>query len=284
MKALFKYLNSQNGSLSEYAFSRNIQPSTFRAQLRLSLTKFINKTSWLDIPDGPLIAVADALNQIVKGETWTIHLILLRSISSTRAIITLPFVHQGTESGTNGWYEAFDILPYGVKNRIVALVCDGRSTLVYVAKKERWLLQRCHFHILWRIANYTRTGPLSRSRKIGLQVRSLVDIILTNPDKIKTKRAVARLEALRKKLHSKGLQKVLAGFIKRRSDFRTYLLFPELNLPTTTNAAESLIGKIRNLQYRAKGFRSIDSLLKWVVALCKKQGFIVCEGRKNQPN
>lgn len=284
LKALFKYLDNHNGSLSEYALDRHIQPSTFRARIRSSLIKFIDKTAWLDIPDGPLIAIADALNQIVKGETRTIYFILLRSVSSTEAIITLPFIHQGTESGTNGWYEAFDALPYGVKNRIVALVCDGRNTLVCLARKEQWLLQRCHFHIIWSIANYTRIEPLSRTRGTGLQVKSLVDIILTNPDRIKTKRAAANLNILKKEINSKGLQKVLTGFIKHHSDFRTYLLFPELNLLITTNTAESLIGKVRNLQYRAKGFRSIDSLLKWVIALCKKQGFIVCRGRKNQPN
>lgn len=284
LKALFKYLDNHNGSLSEYALSRNFQPSTFRARLRSSLSKFIDKTAWLDIPDGPLIAIADALNQVVKGEIWTVYFILLRSVSSTEAIITSPFIHRGSESGSKGWYDAFDRLPQDVRNRTVALVCDGRNPLVYLAKKQGWLLQRCHFHILWRIANYIRTGPLSRSRKTGLQVRFLVDTILTNPNKMKTERAVAKLNVLRKKIHSKGLQRVLTGFIKHYSDFRTYLYFPELNLPITTNTAESLIGKIRNLQYRAKGFRSIDSLLKWVIALCKKQGFIVCKGRKNQPN
>lgn len=255
-----------------------------RARTRIALEKFVAKRSWYPIAEGPLIAIADALPQRIKGEVWTVYFILLRPINSNKAVIAPPFIQPGTESGSQGWEMAFSNLSSNVKNRVVGLVCDGRSPLITLSKKENWILQRCHFHLLYRIANYSRTGIRGRNRPIAFLVKSLVNIILTNKNEKLVKKAVLELKCLQVDIHSQGLRRVLSGFIKHYSDFRSYLYRSELNLPNTSNGAESLIGKIRSLQYRAKGFRSKQSFMYWITALCKHQKFIICNGHKIQPN
>lgn len=282
--SLLRYLDNRDGPLIHQAPKRKLTAPAFCARMRKNLKKFISQTPWPDIPNGPLVAIADAFTQTIKEERWTTYLILLRSLRSNKAVITPPHVHQGTEGGIMGWYEAFNKLPNAVKKRIVGLICDGRRSLVLVPKKEGWILQRCHFHLLYRIANYVRTGPLSHNRRLGLKIKSLVNVALVNPDEDVAKKAVSQLRILLPTFRSRGLRFVLNGFIKNYSDFRSYLHFPEFNLPTTSNSAESLIGLVRDLEKRARGFRSVQSFGEWTIALCKHRKFIICNGKHFPPN
>jgi hypothetical protein len=104
------------------------------------------------------VAVADALIQTIKSKPWTIYFILVRPLKTNQAIILPPLLRAGTENGQGGWVSVFKKIPVKVKKRILALTCDGSTTLVSLAKRENWRIQRCHFHLRWRIANYVRTG------------------------------------------------------------------------------------------------------------------------------
>jgi hypothetical protein len=151
------------------------------------------------------------------------------------------------------------------------------------AKKEGWLVQRCHFHIRSAIANYVRTGIWSWHREEGMQVKELVDLILLHPNGRVAAQAVKELQELLPTFSSRGLRRVLRGFLRYHADYRTYLNVPELSLPATSNSMEHLIGEIRNLQRRARGFRSVESLHAWIVAYCKHRKTVTCNG-KIQPN
>ena len=255
-----------------------------RARLRKTLKIFVDKTPWPPIPRGKLILVADALIEILRQRVWTIYFVLARPRDSNQAVILPPVLAAGTENSQGGWEKAFQKLPLGLKRNVLALICDGATTLVSCAKKQNWKIQRCHFHLRWRIANYVRLGPLSRHLKTGQEMVKLVEIILTSHDVKLVKRTVRELSRFRKTIASQGLKRVLSGLVKHYRDYRVYLDHPELNLPLTTNSVESLISQIRKLQYRARGFSSPESLFSWVVAFCKCQGWITCNGNKNQPN
>lgn len=281
--ALINFLDNRDGPLSSQAGRRGLLPGAYRARLRQDLNRFIQQTPWPSIPPGALIAIADALEQTIKGQIWTIYFILLRSVNSKHAFIAMPLVRLGREHQTGGWQSAFDQLSPEAKNRIKALVCDGARGLVAIAKQGDWILQRCHFHLRHRIANYIRSGPLSKQSAVGLDIKKLVDTILLEPDELAVKSAIKQLQLVSTNIRSRFLKTILSGLARYYRDYRSYLAHPELRLPNTSNSVESLNSLIRDLQRRARGFSSLKSFLSWLVALCKRRRSVICN-KKYQPN
>ena len=258
---------------------------TRRSRLRKALVKFNASTPWPSVPNTqePLILIADALMQFFRGKPWTVYMLLVRPVKSRQAYILPPVLRQGREHAPEGWAKALDTIPENVRSRIISLVCDGAVSLVFSGKKRGWEIQRCHFHLRWRIANYVRTGALSRNPRDANAVKALVDAFLSHPNEQVAKRNLARLDILRSSLASQGLRRVLSGFLKCHTDFRTYLRHPEWHLPATTNSIEHLIGNVRDVQRRARGFPNPSSFFQWLVAVCKHRQTVTCNG-KNQPN
>lgn len=252
-----------------------------RTRTRKALEVFIQKEKWAEIPSGQLIAIADAMVQRINRKVFTVYFILLKDSLSDKAIITPPVLLTGTEGGS-GWMEAFNSLSGNSQSRIVSLVCDGRTALVYLAQKRGWFIQRCHFHLRARISNYSSSFYLSRHPEIGQKVNGLVTVVLTNKNLKEVDGALDKLENYQISLFSVGLRKVISGFLKNYTDYRTYLNYPELNLPATTNSIESLIGTVREVQHRARGFSSITSLEKWIIGVLKYRKYQTCNGKYQQ--
>jgi len=234
------------------------------------------------VPEGPLIVIADGLIEFFKEKNYTVYIILVRSISDSKAFILPPYMREGGEV-VLGWREAFEQIPDDVFNRIEALACDGHGGLIRLAKSNQWILQRCHFHLLSRIAHCASFGSLNKNGGMGLRIRRLVEVVLYQKD---SKGILLALEALKKikiTISSPSFKTVISGFLQHYEDFRAYLNYPQYFLPTTSNSAEFLNARIRDLQYRARGFRTPQSLFTWITGLCKYRKSVTCRG-KNQPN
>lgn len=279
--SLLKFLDNDSGSLAKQASRLQLKPNSFHRRIRKNLDSYIQKTPWPKIPKGKLIVIADAIEQNIQGKVWTIYFILFRSVNSNKATIYPPAFFPGKENYQKAWRLHFARMPAKLKKRILALICDGNSALVSIAKQQDWILQRCHFHLKHKIANYIRTGPLARNRTLGFKIKRLVNEILLEPDESMVAGALAELKLiLLKEIKSIFLKKCIKGFISNYQQFRNYLYCPELNLPNTSNSVESLNNLVRNLQHKARGFRSKKSLEKWIFALCKFQQNITCNGKK----
>lgn len=252
------------------------------ARLRLILEKFNLETPWPTIPDGPLIVIADGLIEYFGNKKHAVYFILIRSISDTKAYIFPPYMRAEGEV-VLGWKEAFAKLPNEVLGRICALVCDGHTGLVYLAKAHGWRLQRCHFHLIYNIAHCASFGYLNQTDNIGLRIKNLVQVVLyhKNPEAIAL--ALGALQKIKDGITSRVFKTVISGFLKHYEDYRTYLNYPQYFLPTTSNSAEFLNSQIRDLQYRARGFRTQKSFFSWVIGFCKYRKFVTCRS-KNQPN
>ena len=140
---------------------------------------------WPEIPKKEsLIAIGDALVKYMEGSWHTWYFILLRPVESDIAL-ALPWYHRkGTETST-GWKEAFDAVPKELLGRIMALVCDGHTGLVYEAKWRSWLLQRCHFHLIARIQSRRSKWKTSQHYEEGKHLYELVKGVLTETDEQK---------------------------------------------------------------------------------------------------
>lgn len=246
--------------------------------------KFNLTTPWPDAPLGDLIAIADALIEYIDGVQHTIYLILIRSVNSNSAAIMPCFVAVDRSEDFWGWDQAFDLIHPEVKCRMKALVCDGRAAFIPISRKYNWALQRCHFHLLARIAHNRSIRRWSRSGEQGKHIQKLAQIVLTSTNEESIKGALNELRNSLEQVTSRAFKSVLRGLIKNYSDYRTYLKYPEYNLPTTSNSAEHLVGLIRDLQYRARGFNSIKSLSLWIECLLKFTKFVTCNGKISLPN
>lgn len=260
----------------------HLKSATRSAHLRSLLRKFNQETSWPEIPQGPLIIVADGIIQFFEKEKYTLYFFLIRSTTAKKAFILPPYMRKGGEVAL-GWQEAFALIPPAVLTRIQALVCDGHSGLVYMAKNNNWVLQRCHFHLLARIAHNASFGPLGKNYGVGLRVRNLVQVVLYSVDMQAVTLALEALKRIKVTITSRNFKTVISGFILHYEDYRSYYNFPQHNLPATSNTAESLNALLRNLQYRARGFRTPASFLAWFIGFCKYKKFITCNP-KIQPN
>lgn len=246
--------------------------------------KFNETAPWPEIPSGDLVAIADALIEYIDGARNTIYLILIRSINSNKAVIMPCFVAVNRGEDFWGWDSAFNLIQPEARQRIKALVCDGRAAFWTISKKYNWILQRCHFHLLARIAINRSIRHLSRRDEQGKYIQSLARIVLTSKDENSIQITLIKLKEIMASIKSPSFRTVLSGFLKHYSDYRSYLNYPEYNLPTTSNSAEHLVGIIRDLQYRARGFNSVKSLKLWVECLLKFTKFVTCNGKNSIPN
>lgn len=280
---LIRYLQHEIPSLHALARKKGINADKLEARLLRSRDYFLNHTPWPQISkEGNLILIADAMVKYIDKVWYTFYFVLVRTTKSNEAIILKPFIRKGVESQL-GWREVFDSLPNDIKRRVVALVCDGHRGLVNYAKYQEWILQRCNFHLIAFLQGRRSRWARSRHREEGRRVYELANHILTTRKEGEIMPSISKLEEIAWHAKSKELSRALLGFVNNYKNFRSYLRYPELNLPRTSNTAESLIGCVRELCHRARGFRSLNSLRKWISALIKNKKKIKCNG-SFQPN
>lgn len=269
-----------NQRLSCYSLAIKLHKSEdiLNRNIKRSLNKFVLETPYAELPTkSPLVVIADAMIQQVENKTFSVYFVLVKTPESKEAIIAPPYFEEGKESCI-GWKNAFDRLPKPVFKAITAIVSDGHLGLRSLSLKNDWLMQRCHFHLLASLQGRRSKSKFSRHREVGEAVFALVKDIVNNKNENDTLNSVKQLKKIRAQTDSPGLSRILRSFLKTHKQFRTFLDYPDLNLPRTSNSAESMVGCVRSLLRRAKGFRSIKSLKLWTEGLikCKKQ--IVCNG------
>jgi len=281
---LFHYLKGETGPLRFQAEKRNITPSAMRARMQHLVQKFNESTLWPSAPKNSLIAVADAMVEYINDIPHIVYFILLRDFSSNKAVICPFFVTIGIGEGLYGWKSAFNAIPDNVRKRIRVLVCDGLQSFRGIAHNEGWILQRCHFHLRARLVHNCSIRRFGHRPKFSRRILQLCDIILKTGNEKQLNQALNQLELMKKSITSRSFRSVISGFLKNYEEYRAYLYFPEMHLPTTSNTVENLIGQIRNLQRRAKGFRSLKSLTSWIEAYCKFTKTVTCNGKINAPS
>lgn len=254
-------------------------------RLRRSRDLFLRHATWATVPPGtgPIIAIVDAMIFQWQGDFYTCYLILLRRPEDTEAIITPFWLEAGKETAP-GWCRALDQLPGSTRVRIRAMVSDGHVGSLSYAKRHDWLIQRCHFHILSAIQGRRSRSSKSLHKEEGKRVYALVERCISTPDEEEAKRLVYKIDAEALTTSSPLLRKILRGFANNYEYFRMYRYHPDLHLPTTTNAVESLNSSVKGLQHRVRGFATVESFKKWLTALLKSKQKMTCNGSKYQPN
>jgi len=273
-----KYLNQETPSLYALArISKRQSDDKLQRRVKQGLKLFLKKTNWPKLPkDEKLVALADAMIATINKKVFAFYFILLKTPNSNKAVITKPYIKEGTESWL-GWQEAFDYLPKGVLASIRALVSDGHIGLLSATKQHQWIIQRCNFHLIAKIQGRRSRWARSRHQALGERLYQLVNKVLTEPKRMNILDDLNELNTIG--INASGqLKKYLSGFINNYREYRTYLRYPKLNLPRTNNSVETLIGGIRRLCSKARGFRTIESMTLWAHAYLKNKKMATCNG------
>lgn len=276
---------TEHRSLRSLADNDHLSREKIRRRFYRSLDALSRASPEISLPpDEPLIAIADAIHTRCQSLKVMMPIILLRPVNEEIATLAVLDVLIGRESEFN-WSLAFEKINPFLRRRIVALVSDDCLGLVRYARSQNWLLQLCNFHLKARfraILGRKQRVSFRRERHLAWQLIQQV-AAETNPYRIGP--AIRELKRLgRRRDILKMLRIHTNGFLRNWRDYRTYLKYPELNLPNTTNSAEVIAQFIREMLRERRGFRTIKSLMCWLKVIQILHSKIACKRASNLPN
>jgi hypothetical protein len=251
----------------------------FRHRFRQALRSLVNGPSTQKIPQGPLALLVDGLWFQFEKKPWILYLMAVKACCGTHIVFLDPILLPGRE-GAFSWQKAVATIPVQILSRIHALVADNLPGMQKMSRENDWKLQLCHFHLLMKLMavrrgmRYALRGGLARE-----EVNTLVRVALTSPDLKCLKMTLARLEAiLQVGCGTKRIDASVGEFLKTYKYYRTYLKYPELNLPHTTNAVESMCRIIREMFRSSRAGSNPKSVQLWATALIRMRPEITCNG------
>lgn len=254
-------------TLTERAAASDVGTDAWRKRHGIALRAFLSRP-WPHRPShGTLILVLDALWHMVDGKPWTTYLCGLRAVDGERLVFLRPILQPEYESQER-WREVIDGIPERTKRRIRAMVADSFSGVEAITDEEGWVLQRCHFHLLGRLA--TLCGD--RKRRIAWwegrqRTRVLVRRILHDLNERRVRRACRELAHLANDTQCPvRIRRLIRSTLRWLHDFRACYEHPNLRLPATTNAIENMNGRLRGLLNRHRGLCTPESLERWIIA------------------
>jgi hypothetical protein len=267
-------------TLSQEASNFRIKTASIAARFKVAVRTFV-ATPPASLPKGPYVLVVDGVYFKFRRKEWVLYLMAVKPVRSPRMYFLDPILVPGRER-IEIWKEAINTIPQDIEKQIRGLVSDGLRGFQSLAQTHGWVHQRCHFHLL---ASLVRGKGKRRYRTRGSSVRDevlkLVRIMLA--DVSKAKRDCAR-QTLRTRITEQAcpayVRKHVIEFLEREQDFRTYLTYPKLNLPTTTCAMESTGRLVRRATRTA---RTPESLKLRAIAFLRLKRSVVCNG-SDTPN
>src|SRR3989344_3792039 len=260
-------------ALFAYLLGKTVSVSSRR--LRQARDRFKRAAPWADVSalPPPHLLIADAMHIRTRTYGTVVHCLLLSSVRGDRAWVLPPYFDDCGENARS-WQCAVALLSPWVLSQVNTLICDGKSGLLRLARTRGWHIQRCQFHLIARLQLKRSKYALSRHRAEGVKLYELAKTVCATRSMRTLYRALCTINRVAHIESNRHLKTILSGFVKHYRDYRTYLAHPELNLPRTTNAVESLNSLIRGLARRMRGFENAASARAWIEALLKHRRYI----------
>jgi len=250
--------------------------SITRSGLCHRLSKSILKTKRANkYPAGWLIILADGVRFSLEQKYWTLYVFAVRSQTGGKAYLLDPILLLGKES-LRGWKTAFEAVPAEINNRILALVSDGFRGVDGLAKKNGWICQRCHFHLLAQLQIRLGFWKHLPDHPIRKEIYETICKLLRTINN-ESKYSLELYELINSPRCPQYYRRLGNEFLRRLTEFRNYIYHPELNLPHTTNCMESFNNIIRD---RCKYQRTAKSLQARSIALTRTSISVNCNNRK----
>lgn len=239
-----------------------------------NLTGFVARRRIIRLRGQKLILVIDALWQYFQGRLWTLYCLAVKAPATDQVTVWDPVLRPGRENAAD-WEQLINDLPLGTKNRIIALVSDGIRGIEAIAAGNRWIIQRCHFHLLSMLQKMRGKRASTPGRLIREEIYGSVKLALSETSSSRLNVLCQRLAVLAQNpLCPARMRMAVRDFLRRLPEFRSYLEYPELNLPTTVNVMESVNSLIRR---RARTVNSPQAWHKWAVATIRFKSKFTCK-------
>jgi hypothetical protein len=244
----------------------------------------LDKTTHLDVPAGDLVLLLDALHFRFGRQEWALYNSALKPVGENLAYFLKPTLRSGHESARL-WRDVLAAIVPDVRGRIRALISDGFRGVGTICHENGWVHQRCHFHLLAQFMGPRRRMVRVRSRSRGVRdkVYRAVCVALRTTDDQELAQAVDLLNQLVALLPKRigRWRGIVRRFLLELDDFRAYLRYPELHLPTTTSAIESMHSLMRTAVSRVN---SPQAILRRAACLILLRPTISCNGPLHTQN
>lgn len=251
-------------------------------RFRQALQRLVSGSGFRRLPAGPLVLLADGLWFKFAGKHWVLYLTALKSCSGNTAHFLDPVLLMGSE-GASKWERVFTSIPRRTQARIRAIVVDNVRGMHKIARRHHWVLQLCHFHLILKLQVHRR-GPRKalRGGSVREEIYWLIRKALQLPEGARLRNVMARLGHLAKgDCGTRRMRGVVQDFVHFIADYRAYRVHPELGLPSTTNAVESMGRLVREMFRRNRSGSSPKALLLWTTALLRMRSRIACNGKQS---
>lgn len=251
----------------------------YRYRFRQALSRWVARPNPRRIPRGPLVLLIDGLWFEFEGIPWVLYLVALKPCLGHQAIFLDPLLFPGRE-GASRWQQAVDAIPAHARKRICAVVADNLPGIEKIAYQHGWALQLCHFHLLLKLhAPRRRVRHALRGGEVREEIYQSIRNALLLP---KGKRLSQTIEHLKRLSHGNcgtmRIKIVLCQFLVDLPFYRSYMAHPDLGLPLTTNAVESMCRLLREMLRSSRAGSNPKSLLLWATALIRMRPTVTCNG------
>src|SRR3989344_1822329 len=222
-----------------------------RSRFRQTLPWFLRRSHQNTIPPDSLTLIVDGLWFNFQGVRWVLYLRALKSVGDTDAYFLDPVLLPGREL-PGRWHMVIEYIPADIKERIIALVSDGFRSSRRIARSHGWIFQRCHFHLIAQLQVNRGKWKLKGREDASLRESMSQDVrtALTERDQRTLRLVIKRLQrSIILPLCPRRLGAIAREFLRNLDFFRSYLRYPELNLPITTNTVESMNNLVRKMTH-----------------------------------
>lgn len=260
--------------VKQLAKHSNLSVGAIYKRFNNHLTDLISRRRTIRVRGQELILVIDAEWQYFMGKLWMMYFVSVKSANSKTVTVCDPVLRPGKETSTI-WNDVFNGLPPAIKNRIIALVSDGIRGIETVAENNGWIIQRCHFHLLSQLQKMRGKRASTIGRLVREEIYCSVRLALTETSKRRLNILCQRLAVLATDDGCpKRMKMAVRDFLRRIEEFRSYLKYPELNLPNTINVMESLNSFVRK---KVGTINTPNAWLRWATATVRLKSKFTCK-------
>lgn len=272
----------KGSTLTAWAKRHHITIATASEQFHFHLEKFTASSIKTFMPAGPYVLLADGLWFTFKKQDWVLFLRALKPISENKAYFLDPILLPGGESYEN-WSHALAAIPGELRKHIKAFVSDGFRVSKTIVSEHGLIHQRCHFHLIAYLQ--VRRGH----RKKNLKGNSVRESIYQAVIKLLKAQGGKEVKALSNYLRllarnsdcPNSMRMSVSEFLRALPEFRAYLKYTNLHLPTTTGTVETMCKLIRK---NTRTLRTAKSLKLWAAAIVRLKSPLTCNGKDIQHN
>lgn len=278
-QSLVKEILVEGAALNLWAKRHRITTAAASQQLHRAFKKFIMSSTSAEVPlSNSYVLLADGFWFSFERQSWTMFLLALKPVSEDRAYFLDPILLPGGESYEN-WSRALSTIPSALKKQVKAIISDGFRASSRISEEQGWIHQRCHFHLIASLQ--VRRGK-RKKQLAGVSLREAIYQTIMELLRTQNKQRVKTLSVHLKRLSDnpncpRSMRMIVAEFLRALPEFRAYLSYPELRLPTTTGSIETM-GKL--IRKRVYSIRTVKALKLWATAIIRLKSPITCNCKK----